>query len=380
MRVLHVMESTIGGTRRHLVDVSSGQKLRGLDVHVAVAARREPAFRRDLAQLVEDGVRVHEVPMVRELKPLVDGIHFARLSRLLQQERPDIVHTHSSKAGVLGRLASLATGIGARVHTPHTFSFLFDAMFSGPKRRLFRLVEEQLALETEVVIAVSPAEARTFQASGVVPAARVRTVINGIEPEPWQRAQPLDRGELGFAPEHPLAVVAGLLNVAKGQDLLLDALADERLGEIQLAVCGHGEEREALEQQSRALGLTERVRFLGWRDDMPALLAAADLLVLPSRWEGMPYIALEAMAAGRGVVSTPVDGASDLILHGRTGLVSESIGAASLAEVLAEWCELDAAARSALGAAGRARVLAGYTLEHTLDGLSEVYERVLGLR
>src|ERR1051325_6859207 len=145
MRVLHVMESTIGGTRRHLVDLARGQRRAGLDVHVAASSLRTPDFEEDLQLLEREGVGVTRVPMVRELDPLADTRDGRALRALLRKLRPEIVHTHSSKGGALGRWASLREQIGVRIHTPHTFAFLFSSMFSAPKRALFRRVEAWLS-------------------------------------------------------------------------------------------------------------------------------------------------------------------------------------------------------------------------------------------
>jgi glycosyltransferase involved in cell wall biosynthesis len=377
VRVLHVMEATIGGTRRHLVDVASGQRARGLDVHLAVSAEREPRFLADLDRLAAQGCRIERVPMVRAVRPATDLAHGRRLAAILRRVRPDVVHTHSSKAGVLGRCASIATGIGARVHTPHTFAFLFEAMFGPLRRRLFREIEAGLAQHTHAIVAVSPSEARTFVASGVVSAERVRVVANGIDPAPWAAARPLDRAAIGAPAEAPLAAVVGLLNDAKGQDLAIDALAEPGLEELRLAIVGAGEARTALERRAEARGVLARVRFLGWRDDVPELLAASDFVLLPSRWEGMPYVVLEAMAAARPVVATPVDGAVDLLDGRGTGLVADAIGAAALARRVRELCALPAAERRAMGERGRELVRGTYTLERMVAGLVAVYESVL---
>ena len=119
------MECTIGGTRRHLVDVARGQRRAGLDVHVVASTLRDPGFPPELDALEAEGVGVTRLDMVREVSPRLDRAHARALAAHLRELRPDIVHTHSSKAGVLGRHASLRTGVGARVHTPHTFAFLF---------------------------------------------------------------------------------------------------------------------------------------------------------------------------------------------------------------------------------------------------------------
>ena len=158
MKVLHVMEATIGGTRRHLVDVARGQHQAGLEVHLAVATTRDPDFPADLQALEAQGVRVTRLPMVRPVRPWRDWRDYRSLVRLLREWQPDIVHTHSSKAGVLGRRASLVAGVGARVHTPHTFAFLFEELFGALTRRLYRSVESHLARRTDRIIAVSESE------------------------------------------------------------------------------------------------------------------------------------------------------------------------------------------------------------------------------
>jgi len=374
MRVLHVMEATIGGTRRHLVDLARGQQQAGLEVHVAAASLRVADFERDLEQLEREGIGVTRIPMLRAIAPLADRRHASELRALLRRLRPEIVHTHSSKAGVLGRWASLREGIGARVHTPHTFAFLFAGMFGAGKRALYRGVERWLAQRTQRLIAVSQDEARTIRESGVVPAERLRVVENGIDPRPCAAARPLARAELGFRDDAPLCFTAGLLNLAKGQDLLLEALAAPGLERVQLALAGEGELRPELEACAAALG--GRVRLLGFRADMPALLATCDAYVLPSRWEGLPYVLLEAMAAARPIVATPVDGARELVRRSGCGRIAEAISAAALAAELRALVALPAAERERMGAAGRACVEQHYTLERMLAGTLAVYREL----
>lgn len=372
MRVLHVMEATIGGTRRHLVDVTRGQLACGLDVHLAVATERDPDFLADLAALEREGAGVTRLPMTRSIRPGRDAADYRSLVRLLRQVGPDIVHTHSSKAGVLGRAASLRTGIGHRVHTPHTFAFLFAALFGPAKRWAYRSIETWFARRTERVIAVSDTEAETFRESGVVTADRIRVVRNGIDPGPYREATPLDLARLGLDPTLPTAAVIGLVYAAKGQDLALEALAGPGCERLQLLIVGPGD-TSALEAQAGRLGVAARVRFLGARRDVPSILAALDFLLLASRWEGLPYVVLEAMASGLPVVSTPVDGALDLIIDEETGLLAREISADALHAVTRRMLELGEAERSGLGAAGRLRMLAGYTVEQMVEGLGQVY-------
>lgn len=376
LRVLHVMEATIGGTRRHLRDVAALQAESGCDVTVVASAEREPAFRADLAALSARGVRVHELPMVREIAPWQDARHVRALAQLLRELAPDVVHTHSSKAGVLGRVASLWSGRGKRVHTPHTFAFLFQGMFSPRKRALFREVERRLARRTHAVVAVSTDEAASIRASGIVPPAVLRVVPNGIDPAPWLAAEPLERASLGVPPGAPLALVVGLLNAAKGQDLALAMLAEPECRALVLLVAGIGADRAALERQAAELGVADRVRFLGWRDDVPRLVRTCDFVLLPSRWEALPYAVLEAFAAGVPVVATPVDGARELLAGGHAGRLASAIDARSLATAAAELVALGPVRRAELGRAGRELLLARHTARHMVAGLAEVYRGV----
>lgn len=372
------MEATIGGTRRHLRDVALAQRAEGVDVAVAASALRMPEVRRDFAMLREAGVDVHEVPMVREIRPAVDTRHLLELRRLLKRLQPDVVHTHSSKGGALGRVASLSTGIGRRVHTPHTFAFLFSAMFSGHKRRIFRGVETYLGRRTDRIVAVGESEAATIRASGVVPAERVVVVPNGIDASPWRGAPALDRAQLGVPDGVPLAAVVGLLNVAKGQDVLLRAMALEPARRLHLLVVGHGEDEAALRALADELGIAARVHFLGWRADVPGILAAVDFVVLPSRWEGLPYIVLEAMAAEKPVVATDVDGARELVREGQTGFVARREDPMDLARALALALALDPKQRATMGAAGAALQAARYDQRTMARALVTLYEGVLG--
>lgn len=370
------MEATIGGTRRHITDLARGQAAAGLDVHLAVAAERQPDFRADLERLRAEGVGVLELPMVREVRPVTDARHAFALARHLRELRPDVVHTHSSKAGVLGRWASLRTRIGARVHTPHTFAFLFAALFGPAKRALYRSIESRYGRRTDRMIAVSSSEAATIRASGVVDPDRIRVVPNGLDPSPFEQARAPERAALGTPEGAPVAAVVGLLYEAKGQDLALEALARDGLADLHLWLVGEGERRGDYEATARDLGVAERAHFLGWRDDVPALLAGADFLVLPSRWEGMPYVVLEALAAGTPVVAARVDGVLDVLEEGATGFLCEVGDAADLARACGRMLALSPEERRAMGRRGRDVVRARFSIDAMVRGTVEVYREV----
>ena len=374
-RVLHVMECTIGGTRRHLGDVTRGLLSRGWDVHLAVSAERTADFRDDMAELAREGAVIHELPMVREVSPWKDRVHTSALTKLMRELRPDVVHTHSSKAGALGRRAALRAGCRAVVHTPHTYSFLFGQMFGPVARGLLKAVERRLSGLAHLIVAVSEDEAETMRRAGVVPAEKVRVVPNCIDVGPYGLAAPVVPE--GSSAGMTRVLVCGLLNSAKGQDLAVAALKSSGCEELELWLAGDGAEHAELLSKAAALGLLERVLFLGHREDVPGLMRAADLLLLPSRWEGMPYVVLEAAAAGLPIVATPVDGAREFLsgeLRGWTAAAStaEAIGTALRAAVSAGEAEQELRSSRA----GQ-WVLDHHAVERMMDALEAVYAELL---
>lgn len=378
MRVLHVMECTIGGTRRHLVDLALGQRAAGLEVDVVVSTLRDPDFPPDLDRLRDAGVWVHVLDMVRAPSLQLDLRHLGALKALLRERRPEVVHAHSSKAGVLGRQASISTGVGRRVYTPHTFAFLFRALFGPAKRALYRGLESHYAKHTDRFVAVAASEAETWAASGVVPAARVRVVPNGIDAGPFAAAEPLDRDELapGLDPEAPLLAVVGLVYAAKGQDLLLRALTEPGLEDVQVVFVGPGD-AEPFQTLARELGLEQRIRFVGARRDVPRVLRTVDALCLPSRWEGMPYVVLEAFAASCPVVAHPVDGARDAVVPGETGWLAEAIDPAALADSLRSLLGAERTRITAITQRAQARQRERYSIDSMVAGMTRVYEELL---
>ena len=143
-------------------------------------------------------------------------------------------------------------------------------------------------------------------------------------------------------------------------------------------LAGHGEDLEALQALAERLGVQKRVRFLGWRDDVPALVASSDIVLLPSRWEGMPYVVLEAMAAARPVVATRVDGATDLVVPGQTGELVDVMDVARMAQALDRMAELSKGQRVELGQAGEARIRSAYSIEHMVASTREVFRSATG--
>jgi glycosyltransferase involved in cell wall biosynthesis len=296
-----------------------------------------------------------------------------RLAQIVDAVDPALVHLHSAKAGLAGRL--VIRGRRATVFQPHAWSF--DAA-AGATGRAAGGWERAAARWTDVIVCVSDGERRRGEEAGV--RARYEVIPNGVDLRRWAPASADDRVgarlALGVDTGVPLAVAVGRLARQKGQDVLLPAWTRvlEDVPQAELALVGDGPLRPALE----ALGVA-RVRFVGDVEDVSPWLAAANVTVIPSRWEaGLSLVAMEAMARARSVVATDVAGMSDG-LEGGCGAVVPVEDAGALAVALAERLA-DPSLADAEGSAGRHRVEERYELSVASARMADLYEHVLAER
>jgi glycosyltransferase involved in cell wall biosynthesis len=290
------------------------------------------------------------------------------LSRQLRDAAPDLAHLHSGRAAWLGGLAA------ARLGLPALATRRMDRRLRrNPRNALLhgRLLRRSVAISDAVARQLAEAGAR---------AERIAVVPSAVDPAALhpQRAREAVRAELGANAGEPCLLTAAALVERKGIDVLLRALA--RLfaedGPATLWIAGDGPERGALEQLARELALGDRVRFLGARRDVPDLLAACDVFVLPSRHEGLGVAALEAMAAGRAVVASGVGGLAEAVAHERTGLLVPPDDPPALAGALARLLG-DARLRERLAAAGPARIAERHLASHMVEAYERLYRDVL---
>ena len=373
IKVLEVLEATVGGTRRHLLDVVTHLDPARFQVSVVCSVRRDPSFLDDIALMRAKGIRVDIIPMRRALRPLSDLIALLRLVRLMRDGGFDVVHTHSSKAGFLGRLAAKSAGVPCVVHTPHTFPFEMDV--SPVARWCYVRLERVAAQFTDRMVCVCPHQRSVAQS--LVGAARVAVIENGIgEPlvvdEPGRRRR---RQELGLGDDCPVVGVVGRFAQQKGHTYFIDAArrVSERLPCVRFLLVGDGELREAIERQIARVGLKDRFIIVGAREDGTDLLPAFDLVVLPSLWEGLPYALLEAMAAGKPVIASRVGGMQDVIQDGVNGWLVPPRDPVALAEAMVKVLE-NPVLGSKIGDHARETVATRYRIGEMIERLSAVYE------
>jgi glycosyltransferase involved in cell wall biosynthesis len=359
-----ITELEPGGAERCLVELVTRLDRSRYAPEVYSLAPEPPAGKRVLLERLSDAtIPVHCLGFGRATEYLQA---VRTLTQRLSDQQPDLVQTFLFHANIVGCRAALAAKIprivtGIRVADP----------------RKWRITLERFATaRADRFVCVSQSVSEFYRRRGFA-SEQLVVIPNGVDLARWQTSAPADRKEFGFAANRRLLLYVGRLDRQKGLDGLfrqLGGLFDE-LPEHDLVLVGAGPDREALERQADTKKLRGRVHFLGWRDDVPALLAASDMLVLPSRWEGMPNVVLEAMAAGKPVVATQSEGTVELL--GLTALeqtvaVGDWDGLAGFIKRIA----LDPALAQSLSEKNRRRA-AQFSLDTMVERYVRLYETLL---
>ncbi|HEY3320693.1 MAG TPA: glycosyltransferase family 4 protein [Planctomycetota bacterium] len=379
-KLCYICEATQGGVRKHLRDLLRvfSQAQEGFEVHAILGDRGEPGFRDEMEQLAKAGnVRYTLVPQLRRaLRPWRDAAAYSQMKELLRSIKPDIVHTHSAKAGFLGRYAAHNLDIERVIHTAHVFPFQWAGGVTG---RVYLGLERQVARFSETLICVGESQRADAVARKLTDPAKLVVVRNGIElPEQTAASQrAAARATLGL-PESALAVgMVGRLAPQKGIGALVKAAANvlrERADAV-FFVVGGGPLEGSVRRRMAELGVPEsRFRLLGHREDADKLYAAFDVVALSSLYEGLPYVLLEAMARGVPVVATDVLGSRDVVVEGETGFLARVKDSEHIAECIIRLLG-DANLREQMGRAGRERVAREFSFEAFVAGHRSIYQQ-----
>ena len=307
----------------------------------------------------------------REISPLADALTLMRLAIVLRRFRPDIVHTHLAKAGVLGRIAARLVGVPVVVHTFH--GNVLHGYFGPVRSRLFVLLEQFLAKLSTRVIAISPSQRAELLRLRIGDEQRIVEIPLGFDLSPFRDlVRGRLRAELGIGAGERLVGIVGRLVPIKGVDLFLRAAAVvARDGPVTLVIAGDGEQRPALERLADDLGLGARARFLGWRADVANIYADLDVLALTSHNEGTPVSLIEGLASGCAVCATGVGGVPDLVGEPPTAVLvtpDENAIADGISGLLA-----DPDLRRRLGERGRERAFGMYGRDALVARIDSLY-------
>jgi glycosyltransferase involved in cell wall biosynthesis len=376
----------IGGPSIQAVRLTTA--LEAHDFTTALLHGRLGAGEGDMSYLIPPGADTRYIAtLCRPLSPFDDVRTLLRLYREFRALRPAIVHTHMAKAGMLGRVAAaaynLTRGAEPRAKVIHTYhGHVLDGYFSRAATALFIGIERMLARISDRIIAISPAiRGELLTTYRIGRADQYEVVPLGFDLAPFaavdDRARQEARRALGIPAEALVISTVGRLTAIKQHRLFLDTVkrvVDAEPRAIAL-IAGDGELRGDLEAHAAALGISDRVRMLGWRRDLATIYAATDVFLLTSRNEGTPVALIEAMASGVPGVSTDVGGVGD-VMGGDTGRMAPFGDAAGLASAIVELLS-DPALRAQLGARARARVLEHYDLGRLVGDIAALYRTLL---
>ena len=329
----------------------------------------------------EAGFRIVEIPeMRRSIHPWCDWSSYRRLISVLRDLKPDIVHTHSSKAGIIGRHAAAKARIPA-VHTIHGSSFHRGQ--STLAFNVYRCLERWAARKTDAFISVCDSLTDQYVAAGIASRDLFTTVYSGMDVDPFLNP-PRDcievRQQLGLKPEHvAVAKVARLFHL-KGHKFLIEAARQivDRSPNVRFVLIGDGILRAEFEQRISDLGLSDHFILTGLvpPEQIPELINAADIVVHTSEWEGLARVLPQGLIAGKPVVSYDVDGAREVVIPGETGYLLPVEEIAGLADAIGELAE-SAELRDRLGQNGRERFTEIFRHQTMTAQIREVYQQVL---
>ena len=372
----------MGGPALHVSYLTKGLDQRGYETTLVAGklSRGE-----DSMSYVADELGLDVVPLAamhREVSPVYDPVAVTRLVGEIRRVRPHILHTHTAKAGAVGRAAALLAG-DARppviVHTYH--GHVLRGYFDPVRTQFFRETERALARHTNRLIAVGPEVRDDLVELGVAPAEKFSVIRLGIDLE--SRVLTIDRRaefrHLFGIPEERFVVgwIGRMTAIKRVPDILAAFKAlRERGVDATLCLVGDGPDRDAIEQRAYELGIVRDVLFVGYQRDVAPYYAFFDAFLLPSANEGTPVVAIEALAAERPVVATRVGGVPDVVDDGEDGFLVDVGDIQALAERL-EQLARDPGLRARMGKVGRERVVPRYRVERLVDDVDTLYRELL---
>lgn len=351
--------------------------IQGLTEESRMGAEEAAAVERNLEKAENCGVKVITIPeLVRNIHFLSDFKALLTLIRIFKKENPHIVHTHTSKAGILGRWAAFFAKVKIIIHTPH--GHVFWGYFNKWKTAFFIILERLSALITDRIITLTEREKKDHLRFRIAPEERFTVIHSGVDLTAFSETRInsiIMREKLGIPPDAVVVGTVGRLTPIKGQRYLLKAAASisPRIEALFFVFLGDGELAGELAKMSSLLGI-KNVKFLGWRQDVSEIMSTFDIFVLPSLNEGMGKVLIEAMALGKPVVASDVGGIPDLVTHNHNGLLVPPANAEGLAYSISLLYH-DAPKRKEMGNRGKV-IAAEYGAELMVRKIEQLYTQV----
>ena len=377
VRLLHITGgSRFGGVAKIILGIGQMAKADGWQVDVLTT---DPIFQ---SAVLDQGLGLVNLDVIRrEIRPVWDIGGLVRLNKFLRRQPYHIVHTHTSKAGFVGRLAARLAGVPVIVHTAHGFAFHESSPVSS---RLFYSTLERMASRwCDRIVSVSEFHRRWAIELGMCSPRRITAIPNGVTAASRKCEVGLEelRRQLGVRKGDLLILSMARLAPDKGLEYLIEAAAIllKAGRRVHFVIAGDGPDRDRLEQIARNLGVTDRVVFLGFREDVGDLLAACDLVVLPSLREGLSIALLEAMAAGKPIIATSIGGQREMTSHGDMAWLVRPADTLALSEAILR-VSADRALLARLGSCARAVYESYHTEERMLRAYRQLYLELLSTK
>ncbi len=367
-----------GGPSRHVLILNSGLNSERYSSHLAIG--RVSSGEGDLTHLAREmNIDTSIIPeLSREISPLKDMITFFKLCSLIRRIKPDIVHTHTAKAGALGRMAAIVNRVPVKIHTFH--GHIFHSYFGRIKTAIFIMIERFLSLFTSRIIAISHTQLdELMNGYGVIPKERGTVVPLGLDLEPYLRSGKVRdiRPEYSLHKDTLLVGIVGRLEKVKNHTLFLEAvkkvLKSSSGLKVKFLVIGDGTLKKALESYAEQLGISGSVIFTGWQSDLVTIYKNLDVVCLTSLNEGTPISLIEAMACSRPVLSTDVGGVRDVVEDNISGILSPNEDVESFSKAL-KGLLCDKAMRERLGNAAKNAVMTKFSKKRLIEDIEKLYE------
>ncbi|MDY6853501.1 MAG: glycosyltransferase family 4 protein [Thermodesulfobacteriota bacterium] len=354
--------------------------VKGLSLESEMSSMENESLDKGLRQAEYANVKLITIPsLIRRISPLVDLKALFKLYRVIRKEKPLIVHTHTSKAGILGRLASLFARVPIVVHTPH--GHIFYGYYGKIKTKLFVFLEKIMASITDKMITLTEGEKQEHIQFNVAKPHKFVVIPSGVRIENLIKNNYMAdelKTKMGIPSTDSIVGTIGRLVEVKGHRYFIDAarLVLDKIPKVTFMLVGDGHLMEGLTHQSSSIGIKEKVIFTGWRSDIPHLINLFDIFVLPSLNEGMGRVLVEAMAMRKPIVASSVGGILDLVKDGSNGILFPQGDTDAMAEAIIKLL-MDKELAKKMGEEGKKRVYPAYELSIMIKSIEQLYKQLL---